>query len=414
MKQLPKVAERLIRYAKYDTQSAYESNTYPSTSKQLILAGDLAKELEEVGLEDVHIEEFGFVVGTLPSNIDRDVPKIGFLAHFDTTPEFTGTDVKPQIIWNYNGNDIVLNKDQNIVLTAEQSPELLNYIGDTLITTDGTTLLGADDKAGIAEIITAIEYLILHPEIPHGTIKVAFTPDEEIGSGIEKFDIEKFDVNFAYTLDGGPIGELCYETFNGVTVKTTIKGFNVHPGLAKNKMVNAIDIFTELNSMLPANERPQYTENREGYFHALTITGDVEKIESTFYIRDHDRQKLKQRQDLFQKAVAYLNEKYGDSTIEYTFTGYYYNMGDKLKDSMHLVDIMEKAAKEVGLTPYYNPIRGGTDGSWLTEQGLPTPNIFTGGHNYHGKFEFIPVESMEKAVEVIVKIIELHSCLEEE
>lgn len=409
MKVLPKVAERLIKYAKYDTQSDYLSESYPSTSKQLILANDLVRELKEIGLQDVYIDKYGYVFGTLPSNIEGNIPKIGFLAHMDTTPEMTGKNVNPQITENYDGNDIVLNKEKGIVLSPKQSPELKNYIGRTLITTDGTSLLGADDKAGIAEIITAMEYLINHPEISHGTVKVAFTPDEEVGRGVKYFDIKKFDVDFAYTLDGGPIGQLVYETFNAAIAKVIVNGKNVHPGLAKNKMINAIDILMELNSMLPANQKPQYTENREGYFHALTINGDVDKSYESFYIRDHDKEKFEARKDLIKKAAQFINEKYGDNTIDLTVEDQYYNMKYVLKDVMHIVDTMEQAAKEVGLTPCFKAMRGGTDGAWLTYAGLPTPNIFTGGHNYHGTFEFIPVHSMEKAVEVIVKIIELYA-----
>ncbi len=408
MKNLPKVAKRLIKYAKFDTQSAYESDSYPSTMKQLILANELAQELKQIGLTDVYVDQYCYVFGTLPSNIEGNIPKIGFLAHMDTTPEMTGENVNPQVVENYDGNDIVLNKEKNIVLSPEHSPELKNYIGQTLITTDGNTLLGVDDKAGIAEIITAMEYLISHPEIPHGTVKVAFTPDEEVGRGVIHFDIKRFDVDYAYTLDGGPIGELVYETFNAAIAKVTVNGKNVHPGLAKNKMVNAIDILVELNKMLPANEKPQYTENSEGYFHALIISGDVDKSCQSFYIRDHDIEKFEFRKELIKKAVKFLNEKYGSNTVEMTIEDQYYNMKYVLQNVMQIVDIMEEAAKEAGITPFYKPMRGGTDGAWLTNKGLPTPNIFIGGHNYHGRYEYVPVHSMEKAVEVIVKIIELY------
>jgi len=408
-KVLPKVAERLINYAKYDTQSAYVSESYPSTSKQLILANHLAEELKQIGLNDVYLDEYGYVFGTLPSNIEEEVPKIGLLAHMDTTPEMNGENVNPQIVEDYDGNDIILNKEKNIILSPKQSPELKNYIGQTLITTDGTSLLGVDDKAGIAEIITAMEYLINNPQIPHGIVKVAFTPDEEVGRGVIHFDIKKFDVDFAYTLDGGPIGELTYETFNAAMAKVEVNGKNVHPGLAKNKMINAIDILMELNSMLPVNQKPQYTENREGYFHALIINGDVDKCYESFYIRDHDRKKFEARKNLMIKAVQFINEKHGENTIELDIEDEYYNMADVLKDVMHIVDISEKAAKEVGIKPYFIAMRGGTDGAWLTYAGLPTPNIFTGGHNYHGRYEYVPVYSMEKAYEVILKIIELYA-----
>ncbi len=408
-KALPKVAQRFIKYVKYDTQSAYESDSYPSTSKQLIFAKDLVQELKEIGLENVYMDDYGYVFGTLSANVEGDIPKIGFLAHMDTTPEMTGKNVNPQIVEDYDGGDIILNKEENIILSPEESPELKNYIGQTLITTDGTTLLGADDKAGIAEIVTAMEYFIEHPEIPHGTVRVAFTPDEEVGRGVLHFDIEKFDVDFAYTLDGGPIGEIIYETFNAAIAKVVVNGRNVHPGLAKNNMINAIEVLMELNSMLPVNEKPQYTEDREGYFHLLISEGDVDKTKASFYIRDHDREKFEKRKELMEKAAQFINEKYGENTIEMKIEDQYYNMGDVLKDHMHIVKTLEKAVKEVGLTPFYTAMRGGTDGAWLTYEGLPTPNMFIGGHNYHGRYEYIPVYSMEKASEVVVKIIELYA-----
>lgn len=407
-KALPKVAERFIKYAKYDTQSAYDSESYPSTSKQLVLLKDLVEELKEIGLEDVHIDEYGYVFGTLPANIEGDIPKIGFLAHVDTTPEMTGKNVNPQVVKNYDGGDIILNKEENIILSPEQSPELKNYIGQTLITTDGTTLLGADDKAGVAEIVTAIEYLVEHPEIPHGTVKVAFTPDEEVGRGVIHFDIEKFDVDFAYTLDGGPIGTISYETFNAAVAKVIVNGTNVHPGQAKNKMLNSIEVIMEFNSMLPVSEKPQYTENREGYFHLLIINGDVDKTNASFYIRDHDREKFEERKALMEKAADFINEKYGENTIEIEIEDQYYNMADILKDHMHIVETAKEAAEQIGLKPFYKAMRGGTDGAWLTYAGLPTPNIFFGGHNCHGRYEYVPVESLEKASEVVEKIIELY------
>ncbi|MDD4781296.1 MAG: peptidase T [Tissierellia bacterium] len=404
---LPIVAERFIKYARFDSQSKYISDTYPSTSKQLLLAQELASDMQKIGLKDVHVDEYGYACGTLPANVEGNIPIIGFLAHMDTTPEFTAENVNPQIVENYDGGDIVLNED--CVLSPLQSPELSNYIGQTLITTDGNTLLGVDDKAGVAEIITAMEYLINNNDIPHGTIKVAFTPDEEVGRGVKYFDINKFGVDYAYTLDGGPIGELNYETFNGALAKVTVNGRNVHPGLAKNKMINAIDILMELNSMLPINQKPQYTENKEGYFHALTIEGDVDKCIESFYIRDHDIDKFQSRKELIKNAVDYLKNKHGDNIIELVIEDQYYNMKYKLEDVMFIVDIMEKAAKEVGIKPYYKAFRGGTDGAWLTHEGLPTPNIFIGGHNYHGKYEYVPVYSMEKAVEVVAKIAELYT-----
>lgn len=407
--ELPRVAERFLKYVKYDTQSAYESDTYPSTSKQLILAKDLAEELKKIGLVDVHMDEYGYVFGRLKANIKGDIPKIGFLAHMDTTPEMTGKNVKAKLIEDYDGGDIVLNKEENIVLSPKDSPELKNYIGETLITSDGTTLLGADDKAGIAEIITAIEYLINNPEIPHGEVKIAFTPDEEVGRGVEYFDIEKFDVDFAYTLDGGPIGEIIYETFNAAMAKLFINGRNVHPGLAKDLMVNSIEVLMDFNSMIPVSEKPEYTEDREGYYHLLLIEGDADKTKASYYIRDHDREKFEGRKEFFMEAVEFINRKYGKNTIEVDMEDQYYNMGDKIKKSMHIVDTAVKAAEEIGLETFFTPMRGGTDGAWLTEDGLPTANLFIGGHNYHGRYEYIPVHSMEKASELIVKIIELYS-----
>lgn len=408
-KKLPKVAERFLKYVKYDTESVYESDTYPSTLKQLILADDLVKELKDIGLSDVYRDEYGYVFGTLPANIQGNIPKIGFLAHMDTTPEMTGKNVNPQIIEDYDGGDIVLNKEKNIILSPKDSPELKNYVHQTLITTDGTTLLGADDKGGIAEIITAMEFLINNPQIKHGTVKVAFTPDEEVGRGVLHFDIEKFAVDFAYTVDGGPIGEIIYETFNAALAKVTVNGKNVHAGLAKNVMINSIEVLMEFNSMIPVSQKPQYTEKREGYFHILLVDGDTDKTNASYYLRDHDKEKFQERKLFMKRAADFINKKYGDNTIEIEIEDQYYNMGNLLKDSMHIVHSAVEAAREVGLKPFYTAMRGGTDGAWLTYDGLPTPNIFIGGHNYHGRYEYIPVNSMEKATDVIVKIIELYA-----
>lgn len=408
-KELPKVAQRFLKYVKYDTGSVYESDTYPSTLKQLILADDLVKELKEIGLSDVYRDEYGYVFASLPANIQGDIPKIGFLAHMDTTPEMTGKNVNPQIVEDYNGGDIILNKEGNIVLSPKDSPELKNYIHQTLITTDGTTLLGADDKAGIAEIITAMEFLIDNPQIKHGTVKLAFTPDEEVGRGVLHFDIEKFGADFAYTVDGGPVGEIIYETFNAALAKVTVNGKNVHAGLAKDVMVNSIEVLMEFNSMIPVSQKPQHTENREGYFHILLVNGDTDKTNASYYLRDHDRVKFEDRKLFMEKAAAFINKKYGENTIELEIEDQYYNMGDILKDSMHIVDTAIEAAREIGLEPFYTAMRGGTDGAWLTYGGLPTPNIFIGGHNYHGRYEYIPVNSMEKARNLIVKIVELYA-----
>lgn len=315
-KELPKVAQRFLKYVKYDTGSVYESDTYPSTLKQLILADDLVKELKEIGLSDVYRDEYGYVFASLPANIQGDIPKIGFLAHMDTTPEMTGKNVNPQIVEDYNGGDIILNKEGNIVLSPKDSPELKNYIHQTLITTDGTTLLGADDKAGIAEIITAMEFLIDNPQIKHGTVKLAFTPDEEVGRGVLHFDIEKFGADFAYTVDGGPVGEIIYETFNAALAKVTVNGKNVHAGLAKDVMVNSIEVLMEFNSMIPVSQKPQHTENREGYFHILLVNGDTDKTNASYYLRDHDRVKFEDRKLFMEKAAAFINKKYGENTIE--------------------------------------------------------------------------------------------------
>lgn len=403
------VIERFLKYVKYDTKSDENSSTVPSTPSQLILANELVKELEELNLQDISVDDNGYVMATLPSNIDKEIPTIGFIAHMDTSPDMSGTNVNPQIVENYDGGDITLNKEQNIVLSPKDFPDLKNYIGKTLITTDGTTLLGADDKAGVAEIMAAVEYLVSHPEIPHGTIKVGFTPDEEVGRGADHFDVEKFNADFAYTVDGGPIGELEYDNFNAASAKITINGRNVHPGSAKNKMISSMLIAMELNSMLPSNEIPAHTENHEGFYHLTNINGEIEKTSLSYIIRDHDRDKFEAKKSTLEKIVSYLNDKYGENTVELKMKDSYYNMKEKIESVIHIVDTAEKAMKEVGVTPLIVPIRGGTDGARLSYMGLPCPNIFTGGENFHGKFEYIPIESMEKSVEVILKIIELYS-----
>ncbi len=360
-----------------------------------------------MGLEDVSMDENGYVMASLPSNSDKEIPTIGFIAHLDTAPDFSGKSVKPQIVENYDGKDIVLNEELNIILSPDDFPELLKYKGQDLITTNGTTLLGADDKAGVAEIITAVEYLCNNPEIEHGTIKVAFTPDEEIGRGANLFDVDKFGADFAYTIDGGEIGELEYENFNASIAKIKINGRNVHPGTAKNQMINSITIAMELQAMLPVNERPEYTENYEGFYLLFDIKGSVETTEMTYIIRDHDLKKYKQKNKLMKRVVKFLNKKYGKNTVELKIENQYYNMKEKIEPVIHIVETAEKAMLAVGVEPVKKPIRGGTDGARLSFMGLPTPNIFTGGHNFHGKFEYIPIQSMQKAVEVILKIIEL-------
>lgn len=403
---MSKVIERFLGYAKYDTQSSTSTGTTPSTDKQRELGKALFEELKKIGMSDVTIDENNYVMATLPANTDKKVPTIGFISHMDTAPDYSGKDVKPQMI-DYKGGDIKLN--ENTVLSPVDFPELNNYIGKTLITTDGTTLLGADDKAGISEIVTAMEYLIANPDIKHGAIKVGFTPDEEIGEGADHFDVEKFDADFAYTVDGGAVGEIEYENFNAAGVEIVINGRNVHPGSAKNKMVNTQQIAMELNGLLPVNERPEYTEGYEGFFMLCDMVGTVEKTTMSYIIRDFFRDTFEEKKVLINDIVELLNKKYGKGTVEITVEDQYYNMKEKVEPVMHVVDTAVEAMKALDIEPIIVPIRGGTDGARLSFMGLPTPNIFTGGHNFHGKFEFIPIESMEKAVETIVKIITLYA-----
>ncbi len=406
---MKKLTERFIHYVKIDTQSDENSTTCPSTNKQFNLAKCLQEELKEFDFIKTELDKNGYLFATIPSDIKEKVPTIGFIDHLDTSPDMSGTDVKPKIVKEYDGKDIVLNEDLNIVLSPSDFPELLHYVGQDLITTDGTTLLGADDKAGIAEIMTAIEYLCENPEIKHGIIKIGFTPDEEIGRGANKFDVDKFGADFAYTIDGGRIGELEYENFNASSANITINGRNVHPGTAKNQMVNSLMIAMELHSMLPINERPEYTEDYEGFYLLLNLEGSVETSRMTYIIRDHDMKKFKQKNKFLKRIVKYLNKKYGETTVEMKIKDQYYNMKEKIEPVIHIVDTAEKAMLEVGVEPIKKAIRGGTDGAWLSFKGLPTPNIFTGGHNYHGKFEYIPIQSMQKAVEVILKIVDLYA-----
>lgn len=401
--------ERFINYVKIDTKSDPSSKTCPSTEKQLNLGNLLVKELNELNLEDISIDENGYIMATLPSNTDKDVPTIGFIAHMDTSPDYNGENVNPLIHKNYDGNDIVLNSENNIVLSPRDFPELKNYIGHDIITTDGTSLLGADNKAGIAEILSAIEYLVNNPQIKHGPIKIGFTPDEEIGRGADKFDVEKFNADFAYTIDGGEIGELQYENFNAAGVKVTVNGRNIHPGAAKNKMINSVNIAMELQSLLPQNQKPDHTENYEGFFHLNNMEGTVEKTSMVYIIRDHDRVEFEKKKVIITKAVELLNTKYGENTVEIDLKDQYYNMKEKVEPVMHIVDTAKKAMEELEITPMIIPIRGGTDGARLSYMGLPCPNIFTGGHNFHGKFEYVVIQSMEKAVDVILKIVELYS-----
>ena len=398
--------DRFLSYVIIDTQSDPKSKTTPSTEKQWNLATELAYELERIGLRDVTIDDNAYIMATLPSNVEKEVPVIGFISHFDTSPDFNGTDIKPQIISNYDGKDIVLNEAQNIILSPDYFEDLLQYKGQTLITTDGTTLLGADDKAGIAEIVTAMEYLVQHPEIPHGKIRIAFTPDEEIGRGAHQFDVEKFGASWAYTMDGSQIGELEYENFNAASGKVVITGKSVHPGYAKGKMINAISIANEFIGILPPEETPQRTSGREGFFHIHHIKGEIEHAEFEMIIRDHSKVHFEERKNLLKKITEKLNAIHGPC-IELELKDQYFNMREKVEPVMHIVEIAKEAMEELGINPIVKPIRGGTDGSQLSFMGLPCPNIFAGGHNFHGKYEYVPVESMQKAVEVIIKICEL-------
>lgn len=405
---MEKLTERFIRYTKINTQSDESSATCPSTSGQLVLANVLVNEMRELGLQDVSIDDNGYIMATLPGNIDKKVPVIGFLAHLDTSPDYSAINVNPKLI-TYTGKEIVLNEEKNLILSPSEFPDLNLYTGQTLITTDGTTLLGADDKAGVAEIITAMEYLISHPEIKHGPVRIAFTPDEEIGRGADKFDVQKFGADFAYTVDGGPLGELEYENFNAAKAKITVKGFNVHPGTAKNKMRNSMLIAMEFNSMLPAAEKPEHTDGYEGFFHLIQVNGSVEETTLSYIIRDHNPLLFQDKKELLSKITNYLNLKYGAQTITLELKDQYYNMKEKIEPVFHIIEMARKAMESCGITIKEVPIRGGTDGSRLSFMGLPCPNLFAGGHNFHSRFEFVPVKSMEKAVEVIVKIIELNS-----
>lgn len=402
------VVKRFLKYISYDTKSDDSSGVTPSSKGQLVLADALAEELKSIGLQDVDVDENGYVMGTLPSNTNKDLSTIGFIAHMDTSPDFSGKNVKPQIIENYDGNDIVLNKELNIVMTTKEFPELSLYKGHKLITTDGTTLLGADDKAGIAEIITAIEYLTNHPEIEHGTIKIAFTPDEEIGQGADHFNVEKFGAKYAYTVDGGREGELEYENFNAAGAKVEIKGKNVHPGTAKGKMVNSQLIAAELLAMMPKEETPEHTEEYEGFYLLSNITGSVENTTMKFIIRDFFKDSFEARKNNMSKWCDEINKKYGEGTCILDMKDQYYNMKEKVEPVKFIVDIAFEAMKKSDVVPTVVPIRGGTDGARLSFMGLPTPNMFTGGENFHGKYEYISTQAMEKAVQVILNIVNLY------
>lgn len=400
---------KFTEYVKIDTTSNGKNKSCPSTEIQFNLAKIIVKDLEDIGLIDITLDENGYIIGTLPSNTAKKVPTIGFIAHMDTAPSFNGTNIKPRIIENYDGENITLNKDLNIVMTLKDFPELANYKGQDLIVTDGTTLLGADDKAGIVEILTALKHLKENPSIEHGEIRVGFTPDEEIGRGANLFDVKKFNADFAYTIDGGEIGELEFENFNACSAHIVIEGRDIHPGASKNKMINSILLAMELNSMLPCNERPEYTEGYEGFFLLHEFSGSIEKTEIDLIIRDHSKEKFLEKKALITEAVNYLEKKYVDAKFTLTLTDSYYNMREMIEPVYNIVELAEKAMIEAGVTPNIKPIRGGTDGARLSFMGLPCPNIFTGGHNFHGKFEFIPIQSMEKSVQVILKIAELNA-----
>lgn len=402
-----KVLDRFLRYTRIYTTSDPESQTFPSTVRQLVFANSLANELKEIGLTEVLCDEFGYVTATLPSNQIKIVPVVGFVSHMDTSPDYSGENVNPQLVENYQGQELVLNSEQNIVLKPSEFPELLKYLGQDLITTDGKTLLGADDKGGIAEIVSALDFLVRHPEIKHGKIRICFTPDEEVGQGTKHFDVQKFGADFAYTIDGGEIGELEYENFNAASAKIAVKGRSVHPGSAKNTMINSMLVATQIIQALPTDQRPEHTEGYEGFFHLTSFEGDVSLTKLNYIIRDHDLTKFEAKKNLMKEICSLVNLRNGQGTVTLEMADQYYNMKQKVEPVKYIVDLAEQAMKDVEVIPVIRAIRGGTDGAQLSWKGLPCPNIFAGGHNFHGPYEFIPVQSMQKAVEVIVRIAEL-------
>ena len=401
------VIERFLKYVTFDTQSDESTGVTPSTPKQMVFAQYLKTELEELGLKDISLDENGYLFATLPSNVDHEVPVVGFIAHMDTSPDMSGENVKPRIVEKYDGKNIPLCAEENIILSPANFPELLDHVGEDLIVTDGHTLLGADDKAGIAEIVGAVAYLIAHPEIKHGDIRIGFNPDEEIGLGAHKFDVKKFGAKWAYTMDGGEVGELEFENFNAAAAKIRVKGRNVHPGYAKNKMINSLLVANEYASLLPADETPGTTEGYEGFYHLIGMEGEVENTVLSYIVRDHDREKFEARKQALLNYAAQLNEKYGEGTVTVELKDQYYNMRQQVEPLMHIIDIAFAAMQEAGVTPKVKAIRGGTDGAQLSFKGLPCPNIFAGGLNFHGRYEFVPVQSIEKAMNVVVKIAEL-------
>ncbi|MBQ8867058.1 MAG: peptidase T [Bacteroidaceae bacterium] len=401
------LVERFLKYVSFDTQSSDESGVTPSTGKQMVFARYLKTELEQLGLEEIELDDYGYLYATLPANTDRAVPTVGFIAHMDTSPDCSGADVRPRIVENYDGSDIVLNASEGIVLSPGQFPELLDHCGEDLIVTDGTTLLGADDKAGIAEIVSAMAWFKAHPEVEHGRIRVGFNPDEEIGLGAHKFDVEKFGCEFAYTMDGSEVGELEFENFNAAGAKFTIKGRNVHPGYAKGKMINSMLVANHLMSLVPADETPATTEGYEGFYHLVGLQGEVEQTTLSYIIRDHDRARFEERKQFMASLVEQLNAHYGEPLVSLEMKDQYYNMREKIEPVVYVIDIAKQAISEAGITPVVKAIRGGTDGAQLSFKGLPCPNIFAGGLNFHGRYEFVPIQSMEKAMQVVVKIAEL-------
>ena len=397
--------DKFLRYVAFDTSSDPDSQSQPSTNKQFALLEQLRKELDAMGVKQVEVDRYGYLMATIPSNMEGDIPAIGFIAHVDTSPDAPGRGIKPRIIENYDGKSIVLNEEKGMELNPDEFPEIRDYIGQTIITTDGTTLLGADDKAGVAEIMSAAEYIMAHPEFKHGDIKIGFTPDEEIGRGVDRFDVARFGAKYAYTMDGGAIGELEYENFNAASAKLHIQGRNIHPGYAKNKMLNAILIASELNGMLPVEQRPEYTDGYEGFIHITKFTGVVEEAELQYIIRDHDFSLFERKKKMIQECADFINLKYGANVVKVDIKDQYYNMKKEVEPHYHIIEKAVEAMRAAGVKPNIRPIRGGTDGARLSFMGLPCPNIFAGGHNFHGKYEYVPVQSMEKATEVILNII---------
>ncbi|MEL7637701.1 MAG: peptidase T [Anaerolineaceae bacterium] len=401
------VLDRFLRYVKIDTQSAHHSQTYPSTQKQLDLSRLLVEELRELHLEDVKLDDFGYVTATLPSNVSHPIPTIGFIAHVDTSPAASGKDVKARLVENYDGGDIILNAEHRIMLSSTEYPELSKHIGETLVVTDGTTLLGADDKAGVAAIMSAMATLIANPEIPHGKIRIGFTPDEEVGAGVDHFDVPAFGADFAFTVDGGPVGEFAYENFNAAGAEITVHGKSFHPGDAKGKLVNALQVAIDFHNLLPVFDRPEHTEKREGFFHLISLSGEAEQANMAYIIRDHDHQLFENKKALMSQAADYINRRYGAGTLELHLKDQYYNMLEKVAPHPEILNIAREAYRAIGVEPVEMPVRGGTDGSRLSYMGLLTPNLFTGGYNYHGRFEYLSVEELKLASQVIVEIAQL-------